>query len=962
MKTCSLVLRRTWALAIVMIALSPAAMAAPKIGNLSLRGLQAGGTTTLVVEGSQLAPDARVLLTVPGARTTIKPSSTPQRMELEVTLEPETPPGIYLLRVASADGISDAAAVSVDSLPQIPFAAEIATLNVAMSGSVTGNNVLSANFAGQKGQQVLFEVESRRLGSALNPSIHIYDSRRVQLAWSQDVASIAGDARASVTLPADGNYTLELHDALFRGGEPGFFRLKVGQFQYADLVFPLAVRQGTSAMFEFASTNLPGEARSAAAWPSLSGLAELERPAPWPANVPRISGARPVVLVSANPEVIEAPASDKPQELPSAPVAINGRLASSGEQDRFRLPVTPGQALRFDVLARRAGSPVDGVLSIQNEQGQELASNDDRPGNSDPGLDFTVPTGVTAIIVALRDLEGRGGPDAIYRISIEPIGTPDFSLSLSANGFQVPKDGAVLVRVRAARAGYNGPIKLNVANLPQGVVVSGDEIPSGVSEVLVTLGAPGLAPLQSLATISGSSTEPNTGLRRLALPATDQITRHQPWLRDEVAVAVTAPAPLSLAWEPFSGDAKLVQGTSLPIKLRVERVGGAAGAVRLSLVTTQTMPRKKVKVNNQDREVDDVDRALRFEAAPTIAADKNEAEAKILVPADLPPFAYDLAIQAELLGANNSNVVATAVTPARRLAAVAPISLELASQSPIEARAGVGPTGKLTGKVHRIAGFSLPVAVTLVGLPAGATSPVSVVPGDKADFEFSLSLPYGTPAGDLPNCKLVASAQGDPKNPATLIRANEIPLAIKVVPGEKPPSEKPLTIFEDQSEFVASLTQGNGQASLASDDKYSGTASIKITPDQRYNPTLPGLGVKIREKPGPGEFRYLQFAWKKQGGQAICLQLNHDGQWGPTEGKPAKFRYHAGPGAECFGASVAIDVALPSGFVLVTRDLFADFGEFTLTGLALSPVDGDYALFDHIYLGASSEDFEQVKP
>jgi hypothetical protein len=46
----------------------------------------------------------------------------------------------------------------------------------------------------------------------------------------------------------------------------------------------------------------------------------------------------------------------------------------------------------------------------------------------------------------------------------------------------------------------------------------------------------------------------------------------------------------------------------------------------------------------------------------------------------------------------------------------------------------------------------------------------------------------------------------------------------------------------------------------------------------------------------------------------------------------------------------------------VTRDLFADFGEFTLTGLALSPVDGEYALFDHIYLGATPEDFELVKP
>lgn len=120
--------------------------------------------------------------------------------------------------------------------------------------------------------------------------------------------------------------------------------------------------------------------------------------------------------------------------------------------------------------------------------------------------------------------------------------------------------------------------------------------------------------------------------------------------------------------------------------------------------------------------------------------------------------------------------------------------------------------------------------------------------------------------------------------------------------------------------------------------------------------------MKIREKPAAGEFRYLQFAWKKQGGQAICLQLNHDGQWGPVAGSPAKFRYHAGPGGECFGASLAVDSNLPVGFTLVTRDLFADFGEFTLNGIALSPVDGEFALFDHIYLAPSPESFDLVKP
>jgi hypothetical protein len=174
-------------------------------------------------------------------------------------------------------------------------------------------------------------------------------------------------------------------------------------------------------------------------------------------------------------------------------------------------------------------------------------------------------------------------------------------------------------------------------------------------------------------------------------------------------------------------------------------------------------------------------------------------------------------------------------------------------------------------------------------------------------------------------------------------------------------AEKPFLVFEDQPEFVANLKEGGGTAALESGDKHSGTHSVKVTPDQRYNPMLPGLGIRIRQNPGPGEYRYLRYAWKKRGGQSICLQLNHDGKWGPTEGNPAKFRYHAGPGGECYGASLAVDQKIPTDWVVVTRDLFADFGEFTLTGIALSPVDGEYGLFDHIYLGKTPRDFQPTK-
>jgi biopolymer transport protein ExbB len=135
-----------------------------------------------------------------------------------------------------------------------------------------------------------------------------------------------------------------------------------------------------------------------------------------------------------------------------------------------------------------------------------------------------------------------------------------------------------------------------------------------------------------------------------------------------------------------------------------------------------------------------------------------------------------------------------------------------------------------------------------------------------------------------------------------------------------------------------------------------------VTPDQKFVASLPGVRIPIRQNPGPGEYRYVQFTWKKKGGERICLQIGNDGKFGPQVGVPGKFRYDAGAAAEeAFGAAVRVDAALPGEFVLVTRDLYADFGEFTLTGLSLAPIDGEYAAFDHIYVGKRRVDFDLVK-
>jgi hypothetical protein len=934
--------------------LSTPLSAAPGIANISPRGLRIGQPTTLVITGSGFGADAKVIAPLAIASQAVK-TATPDRLEVEVTLAGEVAPGIYPLRVATAGGISSPVLVGVDKLPQIAFTPSPTELPVALHGAVGGAQVLTLKLAGKLNQRLVLDVESQRLGAGLKPVIRLYDPRGKQIAWSPPRPVIGGDARIDAVLPADAEYTIELHDQLYRPAGPGFFRLKIGDLQYADLAVPLGASAGSKQAVRFASSNITATAETDLTAQTVPGETVAVLP-----PTEAFTGAAPRLALSDFAELVETPkaADGQLQILPLAPAAVSGVLSAAGEEDLFALTVTPGQNLRFDVVARQFGSPVDAVLSIRNEQGGQVAAGDDRPGSSDPLVDYAVPAGVNKLQIAIKDMQGRGGADFAYRVAVRDQGRPDFSLTLPADAINVSAGGTQVVPIQVARSNYNGPIELSLEGLPSQLQLQGQIIPPGATIGLLTISAQNVPPQASLTRIIGRALEAQPPVVRAATFAEFAGSRHQPRVRSEVGLAIGAASPIGIVWVPQETD-KLFLGGKLPAKVQLTRAEGTAGSVRVRLLTTQPMPKKTIKENNQDKVVDDLDRALRLEGDPVFPADQKEVTVNVLVPGDLPQQNWDLVLVADLLTADGKNTVTSNAAPVRTLAPVAPFTLQITGAPTAEGKAGAGETGKLAGKIDRAPGSSQAVIVTLDGLPKGYSPPQTLVPADKADFELPLTFAFGSKPGEVKGKLVALSAPAT----ATSIRSNAIDVTINVVPGEKPAAEQPKEIFEDSEEFAKLLTEGGGAALVFSRDKYSGAACLRITPDQKFNPKLPSLGVNIRENPGPGEFRYLRYAWKKTGGNTICLQLNHDGAWGPggagREG--AKFRYHAGPAGEQFGGSLAIDDKLPAKFEVVTRDLFLDFGEFTLSGLAFSPVDGQAAFFDHIYLGRQPGDFDLLK-
>ena len=140
-------------------------------------------------------------------------------------------------------------------------------------------------------------------------------------------------------------------------------------------------------------------------------------------------------------------------------------------------------------------------------------------------------------------------------------------------------------------------------------------------------------------------------------------------------------------------------------------------------------------------------------------------------------------------------------------------------------------------------------------------------------------------------------------------------------------------------------------ATLVADDRQSGTRAVKLPAGPLYAHRF-SQSPAIRERPAWGEFRFLRFAFRKKGAGRICLQLNHR----QTEDRPA--RYDAGQGQPCFPQTRRVqDGALQDQWTVITRDLFADFGPLDVEGITLSAPDGQYVLFDQIYLARTVDDF-----
>jgi hypothetical protein len=202
-------------------------------------------------------------------------------------------------------------------------------------------------------------------------------------------------------------------------------------------------------------------------------------------------------------------AKDTPQDIPLG-CSVSGR-ADPEASDYFRVKVPAGRRVTFEVVARRAGSPLDPIVVLHDARSKRELIDlyaDDTPGlQGDCRLVHTFKDD-SDIIVEVRDTTYRGGADYFYRLRVGefPGVTTAFPLVIQRGrdtpvGFagpgaddippvavHAPTDPAVLaVNVVPKRsAGASGwPVAVRLADEPQAVEVEPNDEPGKANRLPV---------------------------------------------------------------------------------------------------------------------------------------------------------------------------------------------------------------------------------------------------------------------------------------------------------------------------------------------------------------------------------------------------------------------------------------------------------------------------------------------
>ena len=467
-------------------------------------GGQRGTTIEVTASGTSIVPET-VLVTGGGVTGKVIDGSQPNKVKFSLAIARDAEPGERELRILNSGGVSNRFRFIVGELPEItevePNSEKSAPQKIASLPVVIDGQILDADrdyfrFPAKAGVTLVLSVEARSLLPFIadavpgwfDPQLTVYDAAGKQVAFADDYR-FRPDPVMFFRAPADGDYTVELRDVVYRGRGDFVYRLTIAERPYVTDVFPLGGKRGTEVAVEYRGVNLTA-ARGTVKVPAGAGRCITVNGLPF--------GASDLAAVR---EAEPNDTFDRAQRI-TAPVVVDGRIDKPGDMDYFVFAAKKDDKLVLQVQARRLGSPMDSVLTLYDGKRNQVAENDDwndpleaiLAHNADSRILYTFPA-AGDYYLRLRDIQGKGGEEYAYRLVLDAP-HPDFTLRIAPDNPRMGVGDTAAITVAAVRHDeFSGEIKLAVENLPLGYTASEALIAAGQNEGRLTITAPaGAAP------------------------------------------------------------------------------------------------------------------------------------------------------------------------------------------------------------------------------------------------------------------------------------------------------------------------------------------------------------------------------------------------------------------------------------------------------------------------------------
>ncbi len=525
------------------------------------------------------------------------------RLVAQVTIAPNAALGMREVRLVTPKGVSNAQPFVVGDLPEVgeiepnsePSAANWINLPTTVSGvidSVDDQDFFRFNAKAE--QRLICDVTASRMGSLLDSFLALFGPDGVEIA-SNDIAN-GLDSLIDYTIPMEGEYTLRIRDLRYKGGEEFVYRLSVGELPYLDSIFPLGGRRGTENTIVASGRNLTDVMSMQVSIAPNAPLGVQDVRVMTPSG---LSTSSYPFMVGDLPEFVETEPNNTREQVTAdeagantvtSPVIINGQIELEGDVDYFTFTAEKEQRLIFEVTAQRLGSKLDALLTLFDKaetedkaedsdattdsstatqpEDETLAVNDDTIG-SEARIDYTFEE-AGDYAIAIRDLNNRGGPDFVYRLSVTPLQS-DFRFTVTPDNPRICRGDSTPLTLEVNRIDeFDGPLRFALHNLPKDFAVSPTILEPGQIQALITLTAPPDAPLGFLPiSLIGIGAIHNRRVERKAEP-------------DPIFLTVMKAPQFVL--EVAEVGLSIVQSREAPLHITANRQQGFIGPIALSVV------------------------------------------------------------------------------------------------------------------------------------------------------------------------------------------------------------------------------------------------------------------------------------------------------------------------------------------------------------------------------------------